>query len=1124
MLRKVMPVIVTLLFCSGLALGQSTFGTLIGIVTDQSGGVVPGATVIVTHLATDTVRRATTDSSGRYELPNLLPGTYNVAVRASGFKELIQKSIPLDPRAIVRVNAVLQIGAATTRLEVTARRPVITTETATVSDIETNYQIERLPINTRAYSTTPLNIITTLPGVQVDSGGVLGAGIMLAGSGPSQSEFSVDGFSTVDVRSNHDDVDAYPSTEAIAEVKVTPELASAESMGMGQVQFFTKSGGNQFHGSLFEYLQNDALDAIPAFAHGKPKVDDNDFGGSISGPVRLPYYNGKDRTFFFFDWESNRQHSATPITENVPTLAMRTGDFSALLPTTQLVSPFTGQPYPNNQIPINPTSANFLKTFYPLPNTQGPGALNTKNNFSQDFAAPVTVNLFDLRIDQNISSKQSVYGRISWQRFTSATPLGLSLGARDVTMNPRAYDFSYSYTITPNLLNEARFGVSPQVTLTTYPNFPDGAALVTQTLGLKQLASPFPPGSAIPGLALQGASGVTSISGVRQEPLTENRYQIADDLTWIRGRHTLKFGLDVRKLRVSDYSNFTGADNFGDFYFNGGYTGNDFADFLLGLPSNTVVVAAGPNYRGLGTEYGIYGEDSIKVTPKLTADMGLRWEYHPALYDQTAQITQFDPKTGGFIVPDAGVKLTSLGFEQAVNACGLPTPVPTPYGLYPCTPMETASQVGIPQALRYGDLTKFLPHLGFAYRISDKTVVRAGGGMYDETLMGDIFNALTSISSSNYQEFFNSFTGGVPQILFPNTESNTPSTGVTYAGGESFGTATDIHLRDPYAEQWALTVERDLGHQTGLRVTYNGMRSVGLIVSPNLNQIAPQTTPYSPTEKPYPNWSQVKTLTNGGSQIYNAMEVDVTHRFSSTFFIDSDWTWAKNLSDAQGDAPTGASFAYGPRLDNHFDLPADYGNVMFDRTQRWLTTAVINIPVGHGRKFGANMNPVLNAIIGGWTTSDIITLTTGPFLTPWYNGPDDPSGTGAPTNGTGQQRPDRLPASVCSGLTQSQGQVFDGNCFYYGWPGPIGRFGNSGVGILTGPGTAVWDLGLSKDFDLTERLKLRFECTSTNFLNHVNYAIPNMTANSSSFGTISGVQTAEGTGARNIQFDIRLSF
>lgn len=294
-------------------------------------------------------------------------------------------------------------------------------------------------------------------------------------------------------------------------------------------------------------------------------------------------------------------------------------------------------------------------------------------------------------------------------------------------------------------------------------------------------------------------------------------------------------------------------------------------------------------------------------------------------------------------------------------------------------------------------------------------------------------------------------------------------------------------------------------------------------MSPDLNQIQPQTTPWTPTEKPWPNWSKIKTLTNGASAIYNAMETSVTHRFSAGLFVQSTWTWAKNLSDGEGDVQnTNFNGEYGARLMNHFDIPADYGNVAFTRRHRWLTTAVADIPVGRGMKYGSSMNRVLDGIVGGLRTTNIIVLQTGPYITPQYSGSLDPSGTDGPGR-EGQQRPDRLPASACSGL--SAAKLFQGSCLSYGWPAtPIGRFGNAGFGIFTGPGTAVWNFGLSKNFRLTEGLKLRFESTFSNFLNHVNYAVPNMTVNSGSFGTISGIQTAEGTGARTIQFALRLDF
>src|SRR5581483_8136773 len=247
-----------------------------------------------------------------------------------GFKRFIRRGIGLEPRAEVRVDAALEVGTTETAVEVTAAAPVITTETATVADVEKNQELTQLPINFRGKSTSPLNAITTLPGVQVDSVGPAFS-ISIAGSTPSQNEFTVDGFSVSSVRNNGPTFEMFPSAEQISEIKVTSELASAEYGQVGDISFIGKGGTNEFHGSLFEYFQNDAMDAIPAFANGKPKKRDNTFGGSIGGPVLIPkLFNGRNRTFFFFDWEGNRQRSAAPVTNDVPTASMIAGDFSAL--------------------------------------------------------------------------------------------------------------------------------------------------------------------------------------------------------------------------------------------------------------------------------------------------------------------------------------------------------------------------------------------------------------------------------------------------------------------------------------------------------------------------------------------------------------------------------------------------------------------------------------------------------------------------------------------------------------------------------------------------------------------------------------------------------------------------
>jgi hypothetical protein len=1117
---------------------QSTFGTLVGTVKDKSGAVIPEAVVVATETATSISHTVVTDSAGNYEIPNLLPGNYRVSVKKEGFEEYVRGSIPLDARVIVRVDAELQVGTTHVLMEVKATPPVITTETGTVSATVDHSALDELPVNYRAVDTSPLNIVSTIPGIQMDPSGL--GGISISGSHPQQNEISVDGFS-VHEGNNSFQTEMFPSSEAIAQAQVTEEVAPAQYSQMGDISLITRGGTNQFHGSLFEYLQNDDLDAIPGFANGKPKLDANDFGGAIGGPVIIPHlYNGKDRTFFFFDFEGNRQRSTSALAQNVPTPDMLAGNFSALCSSynssgictsakgAQLVDPLTGQLFPNNQIPsgqFNSVSEKVLSLFYPAPNFQSANPLDTTNNFIEDFPSPTSTNMWDVRIDQRISSKQSVFGRFSWKHITSLAPNGLLVGPTDNFLSPPALGVSYTYSLTTNLLNEFRFGYNHSNGTATYANFSNGAQVISQ-LGLQQLGTQFPaPPSAIPYFEFDGASGISNNAGGRGGYTLLHNYQFNDDLTWIRGRHTLKMGADIREYRKQEVLSFTNADNYGNFYFTGALTGYDFADFLLGLPTYTAISDVTNNLDGTAMAYAFYAQDSFRVSSKLTFNYGLRYEYYPPFTDKYFNIANFDRTTGAVIVPNTAALDTQVDptFAESVNACGLPTPVPTAYGLYPCTPIITAAQEHIPQSLRKPDRTDFNPRASFAYRLSDKTVIRAGGGMYTQGVVGSIEYSLTGITSTDYRVFTNAITATGPAIQFPNTRTSGSGILPVLAGNAAFGTANQIDYHDPYEEQWTFGVERDLGHGTGLRVTYTGLRSVGLSISPDLNQIQPQSTAYSPTEKPFPNWGVIKTRDNGGSAIYNGLETVVTHRFGAGLFFQSSWVWSKNLSDADGDTTTAFPGEAGPRIVNRFDIHADYGDVSATRQHRWLSTLVWQIPIGRGQHFGSTMNRALNGVVGGWSTSNILLIQTGPWLTPYYPGGGDPSGTNAPSR-IGTQRPDREPASACNGLTAAEGQVLDGSCFYYGWPGAIGRFGNSGVGIVEGPGTVNWNFGLSKNFPLGERTKLRFQATSTNFMNHVNLGLPTMAANSSSFGAYSSVQNIEGTGARNIQFALRLEF
>ena len=500
-----------LLVTPQLLRAQSTNGAILGTVKDPSGAAIPHAQVTVTDEQTNLSKTARAGSLGDYEAPDLLPGTYDVSVEAHGFKKSMQRGFVLSSRAILRIDATLEVGAGTTTIDVTGSTPAITTENATISEHEGAEVVTDLPLNFRATNTGgAIGLVSMVPGVQVDNS----FNPTMGGNHQAMNDLTMDGFSIASVRYNNAESRLLPSTEEVAEVSVTSELGNAEIGQIGQMSFVGRGGTNAYHGSAFEYIQNDALDAIPLFETSKATKRANDFGGAFGGPVRFPGYNGKDRTFFFFDWESNRNHTSSAIVEGVPTVEMREGNFSGLSGVT-LTNPFTGQPYASNTLPaINAVSANILSTFYPTPNFNSG---DVTSNYRVIAPAPTDTNQFDVRLDEKLKDKQLLWGRLSYRKSNTVDPLGLLQGNDIQPADTYSIGITHEYTITPTLLNEVRFGFFKLHTGNTYQQFPNGASLV-HALGLN-LPGPFPSGSAIPGFGFQqsgdsrnqrGASGRSS--------------------------------------------------------------------------------------------------------------------------------------------------------------------------------------------------------------------------------------------------------------------------------------------------------------------------------------------------------------------------------------------------------------------------------------------------------------------------------------------------------------------------------------------------------------------------------------------------------------------------------------
>jgi hypothetical protein len=1091
---------------------QSTFGNIVGVVMDQTQAIMPGATVTIRNLDDNSSHALVSGPDGSFQLLNLKAGRYAVSVKSEGFKEFAIASLQLDARQTARIEARMDVVEVQSSVSVSETAAVVNTEDATVSDTKQFSQVVQLPVNYRGGSDSPLQALVAVPGVQQDSNGNLSIG----GGTPSQIQYSVDGASTVNVRQNGALMNMNPSSELIGELKVTQFNNNAEFSQLGDVTITTKSGSNQVHGSMFEYLQNSALDATPYGFDSKAHKAYNTFGGSLSGPLNVPHlYNGKDRTFFFVDYEGNRKRFTTPQQFSVPTLSMRTGDLTNL-PGGLAIDPQTGAPFPGNKIPLNRlnnVSQAILNGFVPQPN-YGDG-MDTNANYRRQQTTPADIDGYDVRIDHILNSKQQVYARWSWKNVgtTVAGTQNAFLPSDQDKETNRNLIISHNYTITPTLLNEARFG-STYYTIGVY--FPiDGASAISQ-IGLQGLNLGDVPGvHAFPNFDFSDSTGFTPFGRDKTGITRSQTLQFTDNLSWIRGKHTMKFGVDFRKVRYTDLESFGGSDDFGAFTFNAGtFTGNAFADFLLGLPSKSYIAQSGPDTRLHSYQTGVYAQDEWHATRKLTVNIGLRWQALPPFVSENANLGAFDPSNGGFILPDNGT--ARQGFLNTINAC------PGINSVLPCAPIEKASQLGLGNGLRQFYKRNYQPRFSLAYRpFGDKTVFRAGFGIFTMTSLGQLSFNTTNINVGIVQTTPNSLVNGQPAFQFPlvKTANVDPA---TVAGTGDFYQNVNLHYRDPQSAQWNVTVERQFSSDVALRVTYAGMNTYRLGQTVDLNQVAPSTNSYDPARRPYPNWGRIMSSENLGFANYQALQTELNKHLSSGLFFQASHTWAKNLGNAGGDAPTVFSpeVIYGTPVADRYHLAANRGNIAGTRRQRILLNAIYQLPVGKDRPFLSTMNKAGDAVLGGWELSTVSLLQTGPYLTPITSPSYDTANLNMVYRGA-SLRPD----CVANGNLSNPGLngYFDISAFQ---PVPAaGRIGNCGIGILRGPGTAAIAGGLSKTFKPREGVRMRLEMTFTNLLNHPNFAPPAVDVSSpATFGKITSVQSAENAGNRTGQIALRIEF
>jgi len=1154
--------------------GQSTQGAILGEIKDSSGAIVPGAKVVLTNTDEGTVRSTSSSSTGSYQFLDVKSAHYKLEISAPSFEKWTATGLTLTARQELREDVSLTIGGSQQEVTVSGDKvSSIETETNTISAVLTSDDVQNLPINSRAGSagTSGLNLIGTLPGVQSDP-----SGFSLQGGLPFETEVAVDGVTIQSATGNTPIADAFPSSEAIAELRADGVGNNAEFGQPGSVTVITKSGSNKIHGSAFWYHQNAAFNAIPFGASSKPHLVGNTFGASFSGPVVIPhFYNGHDKTFFFGDYEGFRLPEQAAEQYTVPTAAMKTGDFSNYSATgfNGLTDPYTGGSYGTTLPTIN-SAAKQLLQFYPDPNHGNTMAYvdgQTPNYYVNKDASKKS-DQFDIRGDQYLGANQKflIWARYTWKDFPTNSPEPLAVPSAQDINNNRVLNTSVNWTVTPTLINEFRFGYT--LSTTGQASSLDGKAF-TNGLGLNGLQNLFYNG--LPELDFNNLSGLTADR--LSSSTKSNTYVYTDTLSWSKGKHNFKFGGDIRSIEALTPLSFNGSDNYGTFQFNtsgsaGLFTGVDFADFLSGIPNQTFYDVVQQDNDGKTKHYHFFAQDEWKASQKLTLTYGLRYELHPGYFDPNGDIGNFDPSvagSGAVIYPDGKSALLSLPFLASANACptfGSTTGGATVNGAS-CMPVLSNSQAGYPLGLKKVPHDRFMPRFGFAYRPFDssKTTIRGGVGLYNVTVLGSSFYSLTGTLQANTQQYTNTYDPTTHAIGYAwpaiyagaGTNSNSVNYGQAY-----FGTANSTNWKDPYTEQYSLSVDHDFGSGYAARISYIGSETHDLIWAPDENTL-PFSTTVSAYNQPlsarlFPNWGRINTRATGANESYNSLQAEISHRFQQGLQFNSSWTYAKALADNQGPTNTGfASENGGSRSSSILDRHVDFGNTYGTRRHRFNTTAVYDLPFGRGKQFASTVPRITDALIGGWRLSSILLLQTGDFLTPYFPaGQGDPSGTGSGLTSTGTgfdpsrrtQHSDTVPGVSWKPSGQNRNNWVNEKAFtcpgdpawvagtpcttgggLAGEPLPIGRFGNTQVGSVVGPGMINLSAGISKSFVLVEGVRLKAEGTFTNVLNHTNLSDPNLNLSSGSFGQITsaigvGSGAYDQAGSRTGQVSMRLEF
>lgn len=1108
-----------LLFCSGVLWAQTNYATVTGIVTDALGGVIPQVLITITNVDTAITRAVRSSESGDYAITNLAPGSYELKAWAEGFRSYVRSGIVLELGQTLRSDIQLQLGSVTESVSVTSEIAALNTESGAIKgDVIVQEEIEELPLEGRDFT----DLAMLVPGVVPSAQGAQGSAMNINGARADSTNFYVDGFNNRNARGAAAQV--RPNLNAMQEFKMEVSGYSAEygRMAGGILNMVLRSGTNRFHGDLFEYIRNNLADARAYFDPERLMLNRHNFGGTLHGPVVLPrLYDGRRRTFFMFSWESYRQRVGVTGLAHVPTPLERAGDFSQSV--NQLGRAVTvkdplnaNQAFPGNQIPaarFHPLSVKLLD-YYPLPNR--PGNFNfiatTKDQDSWD--SPI------IKIDHRFDEQNSVAFRYQIRFNDNSNPFdGGNTGQFGQTEDSHRslLGLDYTHLFTPTFLVEVGGGFSRN---SNHNNCVWAGRDVARELGF--VGSTTEP--ELLGFPLVTMTDYVDIGCSASLPV---QYFVTDiqgriKFTWVKSRHTVKWGYDVSRVRFNQpYFN----NNRGTYKFQDRWTGHSVGDFLLGMMQSATRQTGWQRNYMRSASMGGFLNDDFKALPNLTLNLGVRYELDPPPVDRYDSIGNFVPALGKTVIPrrDAVANLDALLVMANMT-----------------DRIAFGNELGHPRSLVYTDYTNFAPRIGFAWRPGNtqRLVIRGGYGIfYTGHLLNPIRNQLQNQFPFVFTETYSRNANYPERVTF----SNPFPQEIRTLGGVTNAKGYDQHAPTGYLQSYNLTLERDLGGETVFEIGFVGSKGTHLgrlsdINIPRRSMEAYLANIATQQLRPYPFVNgAVNFFSFGVNSIYNAGQVSVRKRGRGGTFYRLNYAYSKSIDNAsQLSGNSNGGYAGFQDPNNH---KLDRARSDFDIGHVVTTSFAWQIPVGRGRRFLRAWRGWRQAALGGWQLSGTASFASGQPFTVTAADVDANLGEFDRPNRLSKGMPEKVPGRR-RGVDYRWYQVeafekvprcdsASRTCA----PSPAGFLpfapGNSGRNILDGPGYAYLNLSLVKNFRFQERQNLRLRLDSFNVMNHPNFRLTGndfKQFNTTTAGLLSRVSNTGRGGPRVFQASMQYSF